>query len=153
MKTRYIKSIVISLFITLTIHSTAQYCGISLPCPDPSSAGYGKSSCPDRPCCNKVEGDWGSADCDIYTYQFEGTITQQAVIDGKNCFRQYNQYGEYKTHQSIQVMRCQYNDSGSGSCQTGNDFYQKITPGTAVYNQSCIDYLSVTPWQCGGILT
>lgn len=142
--------IIYSIALPLT---KAQYCIPGPPCPNPTSQGYGNSSCPNRSCCKKNEGEWGTPNCKTEEYEYDRQIFEEREINGERCYRTYDQYRKYTTDVYITVYRCQYVDDGSGECEQGNVFYQKIQHAIEPhYVGNCINYFSVTQWYCGNLV-
>lgn len=142
-------------------------CGNVPECPDPSVLG-GLTSCLTKPGCVATPGSQPlrtDGPCS-YSREFSNrqTATEFAVIDGKNCYRQYDVYEVYDLFRWWKVYECTYKDGNgptAAQCTFCIDKSSSFFRGENVdgieprFMGMCTEYVSYSnaQWHCNGILT
>lgn len=145
----------------------AGFCANPLPCPDPSVLG-GLTSCLQKPGCIATPSSEPIRTDGPCSYDREYTNsrnwTEFAVIDGKDCYRQYTIYDVYDLFRWWKVYECTFadrNGSTSTECAFCIDKSKTFFRGENVDGIEsrpmgvCIDYISFSnaQWHCNGVLS
>ena len=159
------KSIILLVFLiaisTLPIPSAGGgICASPAQCPDPNVMG-GLTSCLQRTNCIATPGNLLRTDgpCS-YRREYEGeeVATEWAVINGEQCYRQYNVFQYYDYYRWWKIYVCTYDNSGCNFCMDrGTSAFrgENVDGMEAHFGGLCAEYVSWAnaQWHCNGVLT